>query len=101
MRFGITLPFDGAGRARDAGFDFLEASLSAQTGAGSSVLPVPILAADSLVPPTLRVVGPDADPAALRAHVHRTTERAAQLGIKVIVLDSPAAMAVPDGYDRK
>lgn len=101
MRFGITLPFDGVARARDAGFDFLETSLLAQTGPTPSVATIPILAADSLIPPTLRVVGPDADPAALRAHVHRTTERAAELGIKVIVLDSPAAMAVPEGYDRK
>ena len=64
-------------------------------------LEIPIHSVHSLIPASLPITGPDANLSALRLHVQRACERAAQLGVRTITLSSPAALRFPDGFDPK
>jgi len=48
----------------------------------------------------LRVVGPDANPAALTKYLNSTLDRCRQLGAQVLVWGSAASRNVPEGYSR-
>jgi D-psicose/D-tagatose/L-ribulose 3-epimerase len=53
-----------------------------------------------LVPPQLRMVGPEANIAVLRDYLRRAFLRMVQVGGTVVVLGSGAARAIPDGLPR-
>ena len=57
-------------------------------------------AANALLPPTLKVVGPEPIPTKLRDYVAIVMRRAAAVGMKTIVFGSGAARTVPEGFDR-
>ena len=112
MRFGILLPIQQAELAKGAGFDFVEELVpyflspnqdgpvwAGEALAARSALPV--LAARDLIPPSLKLVGPDVDMGALRSHIQLVCERAEMSGIRTFVLGSAASRMVPDGFDRK
>lgn len=58
----------------------------------------PMPAANVLLPPTLKVVGPDIDYARLDRYATATFRRAKQLGITLIVFGSAGARMVPEGF---
>jgi sugar phosphate isomerase/epimerase len=66
--------------------------------AKKSALPIP--AANSLVPGTLKITGPEADLTKLRDYMTRVIGRAGKVGIKSLVFGSGGARNVPDGFDR-
>jgi len=108
MQFGLVLP-RGADLSVPADFDYLEPDierlLEPQLPNDKHDVPplpkTPIRALHSLIPASLPITGPHADLSALRLHVQRACERAAQLGVRVITLSSPDALGFPEGYDPK
>ena len=96
--------------AKRAGFDYIELStteiaaltdadfesaVAAVTDAG---LPVPVT--NLFLPPTLKVTGPEADPARQMAYVTKAFDRLARLGVRIVVFGSGGARRVPDGYAK-
>jgi sugar phosphate isomerase/epimerase len=109
MLFGICTGSASAAAVKAAGWDYIEENVQSllqpaaaddQWNAPSRV-ELPIRAANVLVPGTLKIVGPEADPAKLRQHMSAVTERAARVGITTLVFGSGAARKIPDGFDRE
>jgi sugar phosphate isomerase/epimerase len=59
-----------------------------------------VLSANVLVPGSMKVSGPDADPRRLHEYMARVTSRAKTLGMQRLVFGSSAARNVPAGFDR-
>jgi sugar phosphate isomerase/epimerase len=110
MRIGICTNLADAPAAKAAGFDYLEASvqeLLAGTvpdedwdGPGrkeKAEMEVP--SGNLLVPPSLKITGPDADLGKLQSYMATVLCRAATLGMKTLVFGSGGARAVPEGFD--
>jgi sugar phosphate isomerase/epimerase len=111
MQFGICTVVENAHQVQAAGWDFVEVTvpnllegqipddqwkgLARVTGS-----PLPILAANMLVPAALKICGPAVDSANLGAYIKRVVARAQAVGIKTLVFGSGGARAVPDGFDR-
>jgi D-psicose/D-tagatose/L-ribulose 3-epimerase len=55
-------------------------------------------ACNNFFPATIRLTGPDADPAAALAYAEKAFARAARLGVAIVVFGSSAARNVPDGF---
>ncbi len=53
------------------------------------------------VPGDVKLTGPDADPARIRAYLEQSLALAAELGAKVIVFGSPGARSYPEGFPRE
>lgn len=111
MQFGICTSVDKAPEAKAAGWDFVEelvqpflqgdvsdAQWKGVERVSSAVLPVP--AANSLLPATLKVTGPAYDFGALKKYMATIMSRAQKAGIKTLVFGSGAARNVPEGFDR-
>lgn len=106
MQFGACTNSSRALAAQAGGWDFLEENvqgyLKGQTddwqSPPSPALPVP--SANSLVPGTLPIVGPNVDFAALSQYMNRVITRAQQVQMHTLVFGSGAARQVPDGFDR-
>jgi sugar phosphate isomerase/epimerase len=108
---GICTSVEKAAQVQAAGGDFVEAGVAAllqgqlpdeqwqgrQRVAG---LPLPVLAANMLVPKVLKITGPVVDPAALSLHMQRVVSRAQAVGMKTLVFGSGPARQVPEGFDR-
>src|SRR5215472_1984906 len=62
--------------------------------------PVPALACNVFLPAALKVVGPEVDADGLASYVTAALERMERLGVRVLVMGSGAARAIPDGFDR-
>jgi sugar phosphate isomerase/epimerase len=111
MRFGCCVDVDQVGVLAAAGYDFCElparalrpgdddaATLAALRAA--EALPLRPEAFNSLIPPTLPLVGPNVDRAALQAYLRRAFTRMAQVGGQVAVLGSGGARRIPEGMPR-
>lgn len=112
MRWGCCGSIDQANTIRDAGFDFLEVNVQAvlrgdesdaewtKAAPKVSALPLPIEAANSLVPATRPIIGPGRDVKGLTDYLGRVTRRAKQLGITRLVFGSGAARKRPNEVDE-
>lgn len=111
MKFGICTSVDNAAAARAAAADFVEENVQqllqgqvpddAWTGksrVAGAVLPV--LAANVLVPGTLKITGPEARLDALRLYMATILRRAATTGTRTLVFGSGGARNIPEGFDR-
>ena len=111
MRLGCFGGICDAIEIEAAGFDFLEAiALDVLRGEVSTSewaaaapdpdkLPLPIEAANCLLPREMPVIGPDRDMAGLQKYIDRVTKRARMLGIRRLVFGSSGARRRPDGVD--
>ncbi|HSV15660.1 MAG TPA: sugar phosphate isomerase/epimerase family protein [Tepidisphaeraceae bacterium] len=112
MKFGICTSITNAAAVKAAGWDYVEENVQSllqgtvtdeawtnESAANAAVLPVP--AANSLVPASLKITGPDVDPNALGSYMETVIRRAATVGIQTLVFGSGAARNVPDGFDRE
>lgn len=113
MKIGCCVPHDQVAAARQAGFAFAELSVArslcpledgawwrarrAEIEAGG----LPILATNVFFPGEWRLTGPAVDAAATRRYAETAVQRAAELGVRVMVLGSGGARRVPDGYPRE
>ena len=112
MRFGICSKAQRAGELRSAGADFVEENIQAflqgfiadaewQGMEVARASALPILAANSLVPADLKIVGPSVDFEKLRGYIGKVVARAQKVGMKILVFGSGAARNVPEGFDRE
>ena len=111
MRFGICTTIEKSGAAREAGWDFIEESVQGllkglepdENWAGrerAKQSMAPILAANMLVPASLKVIGPNVDREALAAYMRNVLRRADELNIRTLVFGSGGARNVPEGFPR-
>lgn len=111
MKLGICTSVDKAVEVKAAGWEYVEenvqgllqglvpdAQWQGKSRVRTGVLPVP--AANSLVPASLKIVGRGVDREALRTYTTTVLHRAGQLGLEVLVFGSGAARNVPAGFDR-
>jgi len=112
MKFGICTSLNNAAAVKTAGWDYVEENVQSllqgavadeqwQEAAAAKVAALPIPAANSLVPASLKIVGPTADLAALKKYMTTVIGRAQRVGIKTLVFGSGGARNVPDGFDRE
>jgi sugar phosphate isomerase/epimerase len=112
MRFGIYTAVENAAAVKAAGWDFVEENvqtlLQGKTPDGewkgvervkNSPLKVP--AANRLVPPDLKIIGPERDAEKLREYITRVIPRAGKVGTTTLVFGSGAARTIPPGTDRE
>src|ERR1700722_8554541 len=111
MKFGICTSWTNAKAVQTAGWDYVEENVqnvlqgtvedaSWTEGAKMAAAPLPIPAANSLVPASLKITGPSADLSALQKYMTRVLSRAGSVGIKTLVFGSGGARNVPEGFDR-
>jgi sugar phosphate isomerase/epimerase len=111
MRFGCCVDIDQVSTLAQAGYDFCELPARAVRPLDDEPAALPALRTlaalplrpesfNVLIPPELRLVGPDADRAALQAYLRRAFARMAQLGGQVAVLGSGGARRIPDTMPR-
>jgi len=111
MKLGMCIPIEQAAEAKRQGWDYVEATaqgllqgdLSDEqwTGEGRvKAAPLPVPAANALIPPGLKITGQEASLDRLRAYMDRVLGRAERVGIKTVVFGSGMARTVPDGFDR-
>jgi len=112
-RIGCCVAHDRISAARQAGYAYAELSVAgslcpledeawwrgrrAEIEAGG----LPILATNVFFPGEWRLVGPQADLAATRRYAEAAVRRAAELGVRVMVMGSGAARRVPEGYPQQ
>ena len=112
MRFGVCAPIESAAIFAAAGWDFVEEivlnflSVEVPDGQWKGALlarqsPLPVLAADRLLLPELKVTGPNVDAAALQKYMTTVAARGKATGITFLVFGSGPARHVPDGFDRE
>ena len=107
---GYCVALDRLEVADTLGFDYLEvpaqavAALSAEDFnrllARVKALRVPVRAANSFVPASVRLTGPEADPVRQREYVVSCLDRLASLGVRTLVFGSGGARRVPGGFPR-
>jgi len=111
MKFGICTSVENAAAVKSAGWAFVEENvqglLQGQLADGEwkgmdrvRPSPLPVPAANCLVPGSLKVTGPDASLDALRPYMTNVLRRAREVGMSILVFGSGAARNVPDGWDR-
>ncbi len=107
MRWGCCAGVEQAQACKDAGFEYLEVNVQgvlrgqdddATWAAGApdvDALPLPLEAANCLLPAALPVAGSSIDEAALRQYMQRVARRAKQVGIQRLVFGSGGARKRP------
>ena len=90
------------------GFDYIELSLAHLAALGPSEFDevaarvaasgLRCEACNNFFPPRVRLTGPVADPARALEYAAAALERAARLGVEIVVLGSSGAKNVPDGF---
>jgi sugar phosphate isomerase/epimerase len=109
IRFGVCTGPENAALLKEAGCDYVEASVQSFLKPDEAewtppvdleTLPLGIESYNSFLPGGLKVTGPDVDLERLKAYVTRACERAKHVGSSVIVWGSGASRKIPDGWDR-
>lgn len=106
--FSTSEPLKNAPAIIAAGYDFIEPGLSkavalpeAEFRAASDRIRadgIRVAAMNWFVPGSVKLTGPDVDPAKVRDYAERALALANGLGARAIVFGSPAARTVPDGF---
>lgn len=110
-QWGMYTATENASAMKAAGWDFVEENIleflqgelpdeqwqGQKRAAGA---PIPILAANRLLPPHIKPVGPTFDLAKLQAYMQRVISRAAKVGMKTLVFGSGVARTYPAGFER-
>lgn len=111
IRFGVCTKPENMKLLAGQGFDFIEVgfswleSLSDEDYAAQLRLtreaPIGVEAANGMLPPALKVTGPDVDESKIRAYLEKAFFRAHEMGIRVVVFGSGGARAVPQGWPQE
>lgn len=107
---GVCVDPDRFEAAQAAGFDYVETNASRvaalsdedfqKLAAQVAQLRIPVAASMSFIPGSIKLTGPEVDPAKQMAYVTGTLARLKQLGIKIVVFGSGGARRVPDGFSK-
>jgi sugar phosphate isomerase/epimerase len=111
MRFGVCTGLSNASAAQAAGFHYIEPSAQSLLDAlkpdsewkgieAATACPLPTPVANVMMPGSLKITGPEADPEKLRQYMTTLLGRAKRTRTNTIVFGSGAARNVPDGFDR-
>jgi sugar phosphate isomerase/epimerase len=101
---------DGFAKAEALGFDYFEpsvAALSVLSDQAFADVRKQVLASQIRCEScnnfirTLKVVGTDVDPAALKMYMDRMLDRCRELGAQIVVWGSASSRNVPEGYSRE
>ncbi|MEZ4709224.1 MAG: sugar phosphate isomerase/epimerase family protein [Caldilineaceae bacterium] len=111
MKIGCCSAIENAALLKEAGFDYIECTVTSLAGEEDdeafapilqryqvSPLPTPVL--NVFLPGDLKVVGPDVDWIRVDQYVHTALARANQIGAGMIVFGSGRSRSIPDGFDR-
>lgn len=108
MQFGICTGPKNYVAAAEAGFDYVEGSLSdiaAMTEKEfqallklAPTLAAPLRKCNGFMPGSVKITGPQASPAEWAAYLEKALSRAHALGIETLVLGSGQARRVPEGF---
>lgn len=111
LQIGLSTSLDQLEAAQALGFDYLEVIASAVAGLSDDdyaklqgrvkALKIPIIAANSFVPGTIKLTGPETNQAAQAEYVRKCLGRLSKIGVKYVVFGSGKAREVPEGYDRE
>ena len=111
VRVGYCTGLKNLEAAQAAGFEYVElsateiASLSDAdfdaAAAKIKALGIPTPAANLFIPATIKLTGPDVNPAAQMQHVHTALTRLSKLGTQIVVFGSGGARRVPDGFSKE
>jgi sugar phosphate isomerase/epimerase len=96
--------------AKAAGFDYIEVGTSEiaamadadfeQALAVAKQVGLPVPAANTFLPATLKVTGPATNADEQLAYVRKALDRLASLGVRIVVFGSGGARRVPDGFSK-
>ena len=110
IQIGVCVDADRFEAARAAGFDYVETNASRvaaltdddfeKLAAQVAKLRIPVAASMSFIPGSIKLTGPETDPAKQMAYVTSTLGRLNRLGVKVVVFGSGGARRVPDGFSK-
>ena len=110
MKIGVCTSIDNAPLLAQHGYDYIELGMAgvcaldqaafAELCAKADASPVPVEACNSFVPASVPLTGPAVDDAKTCAYLRLAAERAARLGVKVIVFGSGGARQIPEGFHR-
>jgi sugar phosphate isomerase/epimerase len=109
MQFGICTSIANAAAVKSAGWDYVEDNVQnllqgmAPDDQWKAPAPavLPVLAANVLLPGTLKVTGPTVDVALQKKYMTTVLRRAKQVGITKLVFGSGVARNIPDGFDHE
>jgi sugar phosphate isomerase/epimerase len=113
VQLGICTSVDNAGIIAAAGAAFVEEHIQqllvpeqdeatfAPILAKVKASPLPVIAANCFLPPTLPCTGPNVDTARLLRYGDTAFRRAAQCGIRYLVFGSAGARKIPAGFSRE
>ena len=105
--------FNRAPAAVACGLEYLEANVAtflvpeqsdsafAAQRAAADTLGLPVYSANGFFPRDLLVVGPEADPERAARYAETAIRRAAEAGLKILVLGSSRSRSIPDGFSRE
>ena len=68
--------------------------------AAAEACPLPVEAANCLLPADLKTTGPEVDTQAVDAHIAIVCRRAKRMGLKILVYGSGDSRRVPEGFDH-
>jgi sugar phosphate isomerase/epimerase len=112
IKLGVCRGWKDHEALRGAGFDYVEDSVRgllipdkpdddfAKNREAARASSLPVLACNGFFPAELKLVGPEAASDKAAAWAATSARRAAELGIRVIVLGSGGSRRIPDGFDR-
>jgi sugar phosphate isomerase/epimerase len=110
IRIGVCIDLDKLAAAQEAGFDYVELSVSRvaaltnaefdQLARQVAALRIPASAANTFLPGNLKIVGPQMDKDRQIDYVTRALSRMKTLGVGVVVLGSGGSRRVPEGFPR-
>jgi sugar phosphate isomerase/epimerase len=109
MLFGICTSVTNAAIVKAAGWDYIEDNVQNllqglvpdEQWSPPEPASLPIVAANVLLPGTLKIVGPEVDKTLVIHYIRTVMERAQRVGINKLVFGSGVARNVPDGFDSR
>jgi sugar phosphate isomerase/epimerase len=109
-QIGVCVDPDRFEAAQAAGFDYVETNASRvaalsdadfeKLAAQVAQMRIPVAASMSFIPGSIKLTGPEIDPAKQVAYVTATLGRLKRLGVEIVVFGSGGARRVPDGFSK-
>jgi D-psicose/D-tagatose/L-ribulose 3-epimerase len=110
VQVGYCTSYKNLAAAKAAGFDYVELGTSEvaalsdadfeRVAHDAATIGLPTPAANTFVPATIRLTGPETDRQQQMAYVTRALDRLASLGVQTVVFGSGGARRVPDGFAK-